>query len=189
MPKNKGKGGKNRRRGKNENDDVKRELILAEDGQAYAQVIKMLGNGRLEAMCFDNQKRLCHIRGKLRKKVWINTSDIILIGLRDFQDEKADVILKYTADEARTLKNKGEIPEYVNITDTSQFGQDQGGDDIYFDEQFSDEESDTDAKDNKASGYDHRSGNLNRNSNLNKDPLEDLIDSDDDEDEDDEDDE
>lgn len=35
----------------------------------YAQVIKMLGNGRLEAMCFDGVKRLCHIRGKLRKKV------------------------------------------------------------------------------------------------------------------------
>ena len=31
----------------------------------------MLGNGRLEAMCFDGVKRLCHIRGKLRKKVWI----------------------------------------------------------------------------------------------------------------------
>lgn len=29
----------------------------------------MLGNGRLEAMCFDGTKRLCHIRGKLRKKV------------------------------------------------------------------------------------------------------------------------
>lgn len=81
---------------------------------AYAQVLKMLGNGRLEAMCFDGVKRLCHIRGKLRKKVWINTSDIILIGLRDFQDEKADVILKYTADEARQLKSRGEIPENGN---------------------------------------------------------------------------
>ena len=35
----------------------------------YAQVSKMLGNGRLEAMCFDGARRLCHIRGKLRKKV------------------------------------------------------------------------------------------------------------------------
>ena len=35
----------------------------------YAQVTKMLGNGRLEAMCFDGVRRLCHIRGKLRKKV------------------------------------------------------------------------------------------------------------------------
>jgi initiation factor 1A len=41
-------------------------------------VIKMLGNGRLEAMCFDghgNTKRLAHIRGKLRKKVWVNQGD------------------------------------------------------------------------------------------------------------------
>merc|ERR1712110_1242436 len=43
-------------------------------------------------MCFDGVKRLCHIRGKLRKKVWINQSDIILVGLRDYQDAKADVI-------------------------------------------------------------------------------------------------
>ena len=42
MPKNKGKGGKNRRRGKNENDKDKRELIFKEDGQEYAQVLKLL---------------------------------------------------------------------------------------------------------------------------------------------------
>ena len=35
----------------------------------YAQVLRMLGNGRLEAYCFDGVKRLCHIRGKMRKKV------------------------------------------------------------------------------------------------------------------------
>lgn len=39
MPKNKGKGGKNRKRGKNEADDEKRELVFKEDGQEYAQVI------------------------------------------------------------------------------------------------------------------------------------------------------
>merc|ERR1719481_1770497 len=59
-------------------------------------------------MCFDGVKRLCHIRGKLRKKVWINQSDIVLIGLRDYQDAKADVILKYSADEARNLKSYGD---------------------------------------------------------------------------------
>lgn len=29
----------------------------------------MLGNGRVEAQCFDGEKRLAHIRGKMRKKV------------------------------------------------------------------------------------------------------------------------
>ncbi|KAF3279927.1 Eukaryotic translation initiation factor 1A, X-chromosomal, variant 2 [Orbilia oligospora] len=110
-------GGKNRRRGKNENDNEKRELTFKEDGQEYAQVTKMLGNGRLEAMCFDGEKRLAHIRGKLRKKVWINQGDIILLSLRDYQDEKGDVILKYTADEARNLKAYGELPESAKINE------------------------------------------------------------------------
>ncbi|KAK6607485.1 eukaryotic translation initiation factor 1a [Botrytis cinerea] len=116
MPKNKGKGGKNRRRGKNENDNEKRELTFKEEGQEYAQVIKMLGNGRLEALCFDGTRRLAHIRGKLRKKVWINQGDIILLSLRDYQDEKGDVILKYSADEARSLKAYGELPRAQRST-------------------------------------------------------------------------
>ena len=102
-------------------------MVFREDGQEYAQVIKMLGNGRLEALCFDGEKRLAHIRGKMRKKVcgvvalipmnrilffsnppnqvWINQGDIILLSLREFQDGKADVIVKYTADEARSCKS------------------------------------------------------------------------------------
>ncbi|KAH9421109.1 eukaryotic translation initiation factor 1A [Dermatophagoides pteronyssinus] len=132
MPKNKGKGGKNRRRGKNENEDEKRELVFKEDGQEYAQVMRMLGNGRLEAYCFDGVKRLCHIRGKLRKKVWINQGDIILIGLRDYQDTKADVILKYNPDEARNLKTYGELPENARINEVSlrEFGEDDEEEDI-----------------------------------------------------------
>jgi len=140
MPKNKGKGGKNRRRGKNENEGLKRELVFREDGQEYAQVTKMLGNGRLEAMCFDGVKRLCHIRGKLRKKVWINQSDIILVGLRDYQDAKADVILKYSADEARNLKSYGEFPETVKINETVTFGEEGIDDEIEFDDVDSSEE-------------------------------------------------
>lgn len=118
MPKNKGKGGKNRKRGRNENEEEKRELVYKEDGQEYAQVIRMLGNGRLEAQCIDGKKRLCHIRGKMRKKVWVAGGDIVLLGLRDYQDDKADVIMKYTADEARVLKQYGELPEHIRINDT-----------------------------------------------------------------------
>jgi translation initiation factor 1A len=66
MPKNKGKGGKNRRRGKNENEETKRQLEFKEPGQEYSQVVRMLGNGRCECYCFDGVTRLGHIRGKMR---------------------------------------------------------------------------------------------------------------------------
>lgn len=124
----KGKGGKNRRRGKNDNGGQKRELIYREDGQEYAQITKMLGNGRIEVTCFDGEKRMGHIRGKLRKKVWMSQGDIILVSLRDFQDGQCDVIHKYNSDEARTLKNVGELPENAKINETDTFGADEDED-------------------------------------------------------------
>lgn len=118
MPKNKGKGGKNRRKGKTESV-VKRELIYKEEGQDYAQVTRMLGNGRVEAVFPDGTMRQCHIRGKMRKKVWIQVGDIVLVGLRDFQDSKADIILKYNADESRQLQAEKEIPASMKVNENT----------------------------------------------------------------------
>ena len=147
MVKNKGKGGKNRRRGKADGD-MKRELTFKEDGQEYAQVTRMLGNGRLEAFCFDGVNRLCHIRGKLRKRVWIGVGDIVLLGLREFQDQKADIILKYDGDEARQLKSYGELPDTVQINagaeamDGAEFGD--SDDNFDFADNASDDDDDDD---------------------------------------------
>lgn len=106
--------GKRTRKG---NNTTKRELWYREEGQEYAQVIAMLGNGKLRAACFDGKERLATIRGKMRRRVYIFVNDIILVGLRDFQDEKCDVIWKYYPEEAKTLKAMGEIPEHTKIDD------------------------------------------------------------------------
>ena len=114
-----GKGGKNRRRGKNDNEETKRDLEFKVEGQEYAQVTRMLGNGRCECYCYDGVTRLGHIRGKMRKKVWVTAGDIVLCGLREFQDGKLDIIHKYSADEARNLKTYGELPETARINETA----------------------------------------------------------------------
>ena len=108
--------------------EEKRELIQKEEGQDYGKVLRMLGNGRLEAYCFeDGQTRQCHIRGKMRKKVWVSAGDIVLVSMREFQDGKGDVILKYAADEARELKVLGQLPESVVINDTADGEEEEGG--------------------------------------------------------------
>lgn len=101
----------------------------------YAQVVRMLGNGRCESKCFDGTTRLCHIRGKLRKKVWVNAQDIVLVGLREYQDDKADIILKYSPDEARNLIKYGEIPDTTTINEGAGEGEEaeDGDDGVVFD--------------------------------------------------------
>ena len=120
MPKNK-KGGKGHKKGKNI-PNVKKELVLREDCQEYGQVISMLGDMRVEVECLNEEgnlykKRKCKIRGNMRKRCWINKGDIILIGLRDYEDDKADVIHKYDFDEVIRLKSLKEIPENLKLSD------------------------------------------------------------------------
>lgn len=110
-----GKKPSNKNKGKGKAKSVP-DFILREDGQEYAQAGRMLGNGRLEAICFDGQTRMAHIRGKLLKRVWIATGDIIIVALRDFQDGKVDVIHKYSSDQAKKLKSMGEIPSNTKLT-------------------------------------------------------------------------
>lgn len=109
MGKNTGKGGKYYRRSKNIATDEKRQIIFKEPGQEYAQVKKMLGNGRCELFCFDGLTRIGHIRGSMHKRVWIVVDDIVLVSLRDYQVSKADIIHKYTLEEGKTLQQYGEV--------------------------------------------------------------------------------
>jgi translation initiation factor 1A len=115
-----GKGGKNVKKGKKRDEgENRRDLIYKEDGQEYAQVLRMLGDGRLALQCYDDVARTGLIRGTMRRRVWINTGDIVLVGLREFQPDKADVIHKYSTEEARSLQAFGELPTNARINQTA----------------------------------------------------------------------
>lgn len=103
-------GSKNATRQRRSTEGSKRELVLAEDAQQYARVGKRLGDGRFELTCLgDGQLRLGHVRGKMWKRVWICTSDLVLVALRGYQDQKVDIVHKFTGDEERLLLQTGEI--------------------------------------------------------------------------------
>lgn len=65
----------------------------------------------------------------------------MLVGLREFQPDKADVIHKYTTEEARSLQAYGELPASARINQTAvdlamdhEEDEDDGGVDFNFDE-------------------------------------------------------
>lgn len=105
---------KTQRKKKKTTENSKRDLQLKADGQVYAKVLKTLGNCRLELECYDGIKRLGHIRGSMKNKTWIAVGDIVLVGTRDFQDDKCDIILKYTPEEVRKMINFGDLANGVS---------------------------------------------------------------------------
>jgi translation initiation factor 1A len=74
----------------------------------------------------------------------VSAGDIVLISLRDFQEDKADVILKYAPEEARQLKALGHLPESLVINDAAE-GDDEGGGFEFEDESSDDGSVDIDA--------------------------------------------
>ena len=66
--------------------------IAEEEGEVYAQVIKMLGNGMCHVSSLDGVKRLCFIRGKFRgrgkRDNTLRIGTWLLIGLREWEMEK-----------------------------------------------------------------------------------------------------
>ena len=114
MGKNHKGGSKHKKYARNRDESGKNDLknLLKESGQEYAFVEKTLGSCRFNLLCWDKNKRLGLVRGKMRKRVWINRGEMVLVGLRDFQDDKCDIIQKYTPDQVNKLIKKKEFNEH-----------------------------------------------------------------------------
>ena len=94
MPRGNQKGGKKHKRGKKDNQYSK-PLRIKEEGQEYAQVSKCCGNCRVEVLCFDGIQRKATLCGAMRKRQFINSGQVVLVSLRDFEDGKWDIIDSY----------------------------------------------------------------------------------------------
>ena len=129
MPKNTGMGGNKRKKGKKQVQED-RELRYKEESEEYAQITKILGDGRFQCKCADGVDRIAHVRGKMRKRTWLANGDIILVSIREFEPEKCDVVEKYKEKEVAKLKSVGEIPDtmvLVNSGEKEEKNDDEGG--------------------------------------------------------------
>jgi len=109
MPKNKSKKNKG---SKNSNEVAKRDLEYKEHMEEYAKVTSLLGDRKLNVILPDSSESMAIIPGKFRKRLWISVGDVILVGVRDFQDGKLDVLHKYTDKEVLELVRHAEVPAF-----------------------------------------------------------------------------
>jgi initiation factor 1A len=76
------KGGKNYKKAKH-GGATGPEFLECELGQQYGRVIRILGNMNTIVYANNGNRYFCHIRGGMRRKVWINSGDIVVISQRD----------------------------------------------------------------------------------------------------------
>lgn len=83
-------------------------MMYPSKNDIYGIALKLLGYDRIMVKCQDGHERLCRIRGKMKRRVWIRVGDIVLVSPWDFQtDKRGDIIWRYTRGQAETLRRKG----------------------------------------------------------------------------------
>jgi initiation factor 1A len=91
-------------------------LLLEKDcpGCLYAMVTKKNGTS-FEILCSNEKTERAIIRGKFRKRVWININDIVLVETNELG--LFIIIHKYSQDDVRQLRSKGEI-NFTTLNDS-----------------------------------------------------------------------
>lgn len=77
------------------------------DREVLGIVEGLLGANRLKVRCMDGKVRLARIPGKMKKRIWIREGDVVIVVPWSFQDEKSDVIWRYTSPQVGWLQRKG----------------------------------------------------------------------------------
>jgi len=83
-------------------------MVLPVANDVLGIAVQMLGNDRIRVKCQDGHVRLCRIRGKMKRRVWIRVGDIVLVSPWDFQsDKRGDIYWRYRRNQAEWLRKKG----------------------------------------------------------------------------------
>ena len=115
MPKNK-IGGK-KHKGKKNTVKESKELIIPEKNELIGQVSAVKGSGRFDIRCIDGVNRIGILRGKMRKQIWINHLDLVLIEPWTFESEanKCSILHKYEDNEKSKLQKGGHLPKEFKL--------------------------------------------------------------------------
>src|SRR5437879_2591456 len=72
-------------------------------------VKNLLCYDRVLVECADGVERVCRIRGKMKRRVWIKMGDTVLVAPWDFQTSRGDILFRYTQGQVENLRRSGQL--------------------------------------------------------------------------------
>ncbi len=82
---------------------------LPQGKEVLGIVTQRLGASRMRVSCLDGKERVCRIPGRLRRRLWVRESNVVIVEPWELGGDKSgDVIYKYRSKaEVNFLKKKG----------------------------------------------------------------------------------
>lgn len=119
MVKNQCGGNKGKKQAYKDNPVQKKIRLQSEEGEVYAVVVKMLGNGQCQVVDLNGTPLLCMIRkkftGKHKHQHLVHPGSWVLVGLREWETSKTDKLNKCDLLEVYSESDKQILNQQSNL--------------------------------------------------------------------------
>lgn len=70
-------------------------------------ITQRVGGSRMMVSCMDGKTRNCRVPGRLKRDLWLREGDVVIIEPWEFDNERGDILFKYSKAAIVKLKQQG----------------------------------------------------------------------------------
>lgn len=90
-------------------ENVPVRVRLPKGREVIGIITQRCGGSRMFVSCMDGKTRNCRVPGRNRRGLWLREGDVIIIEPWEFDNDKGDVLFKYTPIAVSKLKAMGKL--------------------------------------------------------------------------------
>ena len=82
---------------------------LPQDREVIGIITQRCGGSRMMVSCMDGKTRNCKVPGRKRRGLWLREGAAVIIEPWEFDEDKGDVLFKYTPNQVVKLQRMGKL--------------------------------------------------------------------------------
>jgi translation initiation factor 1A len=98
-----------------EEEYIRLKLPNKNKNEMFAIADRLLGGSRINVICADGKSRMARIPGRMKRRQRVRAGDLIIVKPWDIQNEKADIIYRYSRTQAVILSRRRLLPEDIDV--------------------------------------------------------------------------
>ena len=101
-------------KGSGEEEFMRLPLPQKHNNELFGIANRLMGGSRINVLCEYGKARLARIPVKMKRQR-VRAGDLLIIKPWDIQNEKADIVFRYSRTQASTLSKRNLLPEDINV--------------------------------------------------------------------------
>jgi translation initiation factor 1A len=96
-------------------EQIRLKLPRSRDKEMFAIAEQLMGGSRMNVICADGKARMARIPGRMKRRARVRAGDLLIVKPWDIQNDKADVVWRYTRTQSKILSRRNLLPEEIDV--------------------------------------------------------------------------